>query len=141
MEYSPIAPLSNKIDALITTRETEGLSKYGRALAALTGGEAYSDDWADLEGSLKGIIEQCGERSPQSMAECAAWIIGLLLYKWYSAAHGNEHQRDISADLLQVYRTLSLEAETWFAFYLFEGFQGAGNERETFLESWRLQEG
>jgi len=135
--FSLLAPLPAQIEARLRARQQAGLSKYARALRALTQPEGETEELSSLAGELDPIVNQLAGRSPQALADGAAWILGLLLETSLSLSTQDEVSREAAADLLRVHAGLDRHAEGWFAHYLFAGFESVRNSPLLFLDLWR----
>ena len=134
--YSLVADLPKHIDDLVQAREKAGLSKYARALLAISSDSEVQDELSNLGPQLRSIIKETSKYSPTVTADCVAWIVGLLLERSQDLAHGNDFQREAARELHSIIDDLYEELENWFMPYLMDGFASLRSAPLSIKDLW-----
>jgi hypothetical protein len=134
--YPLVSDLPGRIDRMVRGRKDSGQSRYLRALMAISTDNAPVDELSTLGTSLRGIIEGTPGPPTLAAADCAAWIVGLLLEKSQATTNGEDSEREAARELQRIADDFAGYLEGWFMPYLVEGFASLRTAPLSILDLW-----
>ena len=134
--YPLIVDLSSRIDKVVEAYVKENLSKYARALLAISKNGTQQNELSCLRQALYAAIKRLSKQSPLAAADCAAYILGLLLEKSQTLVFSNESLREVANELQEIFDSFYENMEDWFMPYLKDGFTNIGSSHQSIRDIW-----